>query len=396
MWLTGTDVPCLHTLYVDKPMKGHNMIQAISRVNRVFADKPHGLIVDYIGIGDELREATATYAKGGGQGEVAPDVSEAARPVFFESLAEIRRLLPEGIDYGDWRQLGRVALEDRYSQIYGYLTDYDERRAHYLQAEHHLSRAFLLVRHLDDCRPFADEIIFYQRVRKQLVKVHGQAAGQELDGAVRDLVDDAVESEGVVDIFAAAGMERADLSILDDDFLQTFKDKPQPNLRLKLLEQLLRREIRSRERKNLARARSFRELLEETLRKYHNRLIEAADVIRAMLEIKNNIESQDQRAEALGLEEEELAFYDAVATKVGDIYDDAFLAPLIHEVVQTIKRNLKVDWTEGHREDVRAGVRVAVKRVLVRKGVKREDFDKIVPFVMEQAQAAYRDWPAVA
>ena len=132
-----------------------------------------GLIVDYIGVGDELREATATYAKGGGKGEVAPEVSETAKPLFFEALNEVRRLLPEGIDYGEWRSLGRIDLEDRYSLIYGYLVEHDERRAHFLQAEHQLSRAFLLVKHLDDCRPFADEIVFFQRVRKQLVKVRG-------------------------------------------------------------------------------------------------------------------------------------------------------------------------------------------------------------------------------
>lgn len=396
MWLTGTDIPCLHTLYVDKPMKGHNMIQAISRVNRVFSDKPHGLIVDYIGIGDELRDATATYAQGGGTGDVAPEVSEEARPVFGEALRELRALLLDGIDYGDWRGLSRIGLEDRYSETYGYLTAYDERRDHFLQAEHRLSRAFLLVRHLDDCRTYADEIIFYQRVRKQLVKLTGLQAGLELDGAVRDLVDDSVESEGVVDIFAAAGIDRPDISILDEDFLQTFKNKPHVNLRLQLLEQLMRQEIQQREGRNLAQARSFKELLEQTLQKYHNRLIDAAAVIRAMIEIRQKIENEEKRAGDLGLEEEELAFYDAVVGSTAGTYDDRFLSELIHEVVLTVKRNLRVDWTEGHREDVRAGVRSAVKRVLIRRGVQAEDFDKIVPLVMRQAEASYRDWPLVA
>ncbi len=229
-----------------------------------------------------------------------------------------------------------------------------------------------------------------------MIKVTDQSTRHALDGAVRDLVDDAVESEGVVDIFAAAGLERADISILDDAFLQTFKDKPLPNLRLKLLEQLLRKEIRKRERQNLAQARSFKELLEQTLQKYHNRLIDAAELIRAMIEIKQGFGSQDQRAADLGLEAEELAFYDAVADNVEGVYDDAFLGPLIHDVVRTIKRNLKVEWTEAHRDDVKAGVRGAVKRVLLRKGVKPGDFSKIVPFVMKQAEAAYRDWPLVA
>ena len=397
MWLTGTDIPCLHTLYVDKPMKGHSMIQAISRVNRVFRGKPHGLIVDYIGIGDELREATATYARGGGTGDVAPSVSEEARPVFLEALRELRSILPDAVeDYGDWRRLSRIDLEDRYSLVYGYLSAQDGRREHFFEAEHKLSKAYLLVKHLDDCRPLADEIVFSQRVRKQLTKIKTPQPQLDLDHAVRDLVDDSIESEGVVDIFAAAGIERADISILDDEFLQTFKDKPLPNLRLQLLEQLVRDELKRREKKNLAQAKSFQELLEKTLQRYHNRLIDAAAVIQAMIEIRKRLETQDQRAQELGLEEEELAFYDAVAAAVGDVYDHPFLRGLVHDVVQTIKQNLKVDWTEPHREDVRAGVRLAVKRVLARRGIRAEDFDKVVPFVMRQAEEVWRDWGAVA
>ena len=397
MWLTGTNIPCLHTLYVDKPMRGHNLVQAISRVNRVFRDKPHGLIVDYIGIGDDLREATATYTRGGGRGDPALSVEAEARPLFQDTLAEIRRLLPDGIDYGDWRTLDRIDLEDRYSGVYGYLTEYEERRDLFLQVEHRLSSAFLLVKHLDDCRLFADEIIFYQRVRKQLIKaMPGRKPPTDLDQAVRDLVDDSVESEGVVDIFKAAGIEQADISILDDAFLQTFKDQPMENLRLKLLEKLVRDEIRRRQRKNLAKAKSFRELLEETLQRYHNRLIDAAAVIRAMIAIRREMEQDDQRAAELGLGEDELAFYDAIANNLAGVYDEKFLSGLIHEVVQTVKRNLKVDWTEPHREDVKAGVRAAVKRVLRARGVRAEHFDAIVGRIMEQAEALYAEWPLAA
>ena len=394
MWLTGTDIPCLHTLYIDKPMRGHNVIQAISRVNRVFRDKPHGLVVDYIGVGDELREATNKYTKGGGRGEPAPDVSEEAKPVFLECLEAVLKLLPEGINYGDWRRLPRIDLEDRYALVFGHLTADDELRDHYLQAELRLTQAYLLVKHLDDCRPFADEIIFYQRVRKQILKtIPGRRPPRELEHAVRDLVDDTVESEGVVDIFESAGIEGADISILDDQFLQTFKDQPLPNLRLKLLEKLLADEIQLRERKNLAKARSFRELLETTLQKYHNRLIDAAAVIRAMIQIKHEMDDSDKRAAELGLSEEELAFYDAVASNYNDIYGVDFLRELINDVVQTIRRNLKVDWTEPHREDVQAAVRAAVKRVLRTRGVKPEDFDQFITHIMAQAEALYADWP---
>jgi type I restriction enzyme R subunit len=397
MWLTGTNIPCLHTLYVDKPMQGHNLVQAISRVNRVFRDKPHGLIVDYIGIGDDLREATATYTRGGGRGDPAPSVEAEARPLFLETLSEIRRQLPQGVDYGNWRRLDRINLEDRYTAVFGYLTEYEERRDHFLQIEHRLSSAFLLVKHLDDCRLFADEMIFYQRVRKQLVKaISGGKPRTDLDQAVRDLVDDSVESEGVVDIFEAAGIKQQDISILDDAFLQTFKDKPMENLRLRLLEKLVRDEISLRQKKNLVKAKSFRELLEETLQRYHNRLIDAAAVIRAMIAIRREMEEDDKRAAQLGLGEDELAFYDAVAENLVGIYDEKLLSGLIHDVVQTVKRNLKVDWTEPHREDVKAGVRAAVKRVLRANGVGAEHFDAVVGRIMEQAEALYADWPVAA
>jgi type I restriction enzyme R subunit len=398
MWLTGTDIPCLHTLYVDKPMKGHTMIQAISRVNRVFSDKPHGLIVDYIGIGDELRAATAKYsAKGENHGKPAGGLDEDARPLFEAALAEIRSLLPVGVNYGEWRRLSPIENEDRYAAVYGHLSGEDALRDHFLDAELRLTTAFLLVKHLEDCRAWADEVIFCQRVRKQLLKTKkGRGPEREIEKAVRDLVDDTVETEGVVDIFKAAGIARADISILDDNFLQTFKDRPLPDLRLKLLEKLLADEIHMRAKKNLAKAKTFRELLEATIQNYHNRLIDAAAVIRAMLEIKKDMEASDQRAAQLGLAEDELAFYDAVATTYENVYGVEFLKGLIHDVVQSIKRNLKVDWTEPHREDVKAAVRAAVRRVLTKQGVKAEDFERLLPVVMAQAEALYAEWPIAA
>ena len=397
MWLTGTDIPCLHTLYIDKPMQGHSMIQAISRVNRVFRDKPHGLIVDYIGIGDELREATSRYTSGGGRGDPAPDVEQSARPLFFECMEAVRQLLPPDRNYGGWRRMSRIEMEDLYALVYGRLADDDDLRNEFLAAELRLTSAFLLVKHLDDCRTGADEVIFYQRVRKQINKaLPGKKPHRELEQAVRDLVDDAVESEGVVDIFRAAGIEKADVSILDDRFLQAFKDMPQENLRLKLLEKLIRDEIQVRLKANLARARSFREMLENTLTKYHNRLIDAAAVIRALIQIRKDMDADQQRAAAMNLSEEELAFYDAVAANAATVYDQAFLRDLIHDVVQAIKRNLKVDWTEPHREDVKAEVRAAVKRILRSRGVRAEDFDPFLERFMAQAAALFADWPAAA
>lgn len=397
MWLTGTDIPCLHTLYVDKPMKGHNVIQAISRVNRVFRDKPHGLIVDYIGIGEELREATAKYTKGGGVGEPAPDVEREARPLFLQNLQAVRALLPEKVDFGNWRGLSRIDYEDRCALVYGLLAESEELEEGYLEAEAALTKSFLLVKHLDDCRAFADEIIFYQHVRNQLRKLEtGRKREEQIETAVRDLVDETIESEGVVDIFKVAGIDQPDVSILDDQFLQTHKDRPLENLRVKLLEKLMSEEIQSRQKRNVAKAKSFRELLQSTLQKYHNRLIDAAAVIQAMIEIRKEMDTEDSRANELGLDPEELAFYDAVSENYQTIYDQQFLTDLIHEVVANIRHNLKVDWTAPHREDVKAEVRAAVKNVLRKRGIRKEHFDVFLVHIMKQAEELYANWPSAA
>jgi type I restriction enzyme R subunit len=398
MWLTGTDIPCLHTLYVDKPMRGHNVIQAISRVNRVFSDKPHGLIVDYIGIGEELREATATYTRGGGTGDPAPDIGERGRPAFFAALEAVRDCLPPGNDWGAWRQLSRIEFEDLHSLAYGYLTADDELRDRFLDAELQLSNAFLLVKHLDDCRGFADELICYQRVRRQVGKTRpGPAEStRDLDRAVRDLIDDHVESEGVVDIFRLAGIEKADISILDDKFLQTWKGRPLEDLRLKLLEKLLRDEISVRESQNLVKARSFRDMLETMLAKYHNRVIDAAAIVEEMIRMRHEMDADAMRATELGLGADELAFYDVIAQLRGNATEVAVLRDLVHDVVGAIKRNLKVDWTAPHRDDVRAAIRAAVRRTLRKRDVGEGEVDAIVERTMAQAEALYAEWPLAA
>jgi type I restriction enzyme R subunit len=393
MWLTGTDIPCLHTLYVDKPMEGHNMIQAISRVNRVFSNKPHGLIVDYIGIGDSLREATNQYTNSGGKGEPAPDVETEGKKIFDQALQDTRACLPSGRNYGGWRAMSDIDMEDLYALVYGFLAADDNKRDDFIQAEAVLSSAFLLVKHLDDCRQLADEIIFYQRVRKQILKTVSGRRTVDLDRAVQDLVDDNIHTEGVVDIFNVAGIDKPDISILDDAFLQTFKDHPLENLRVRLLERLMADEIYRRQKNNLARSKSFRQQLEKTLLDYHNRLIDAKEVIEQMIAIRREMESDDQRAKELGLTPEEIAFYDAVAGNFMTIYDQAFLRDLVHEVVQTLKRNLKVDWTEPSREEIRAGVRSAVKTVLRKKKIREEDLEPFLGSVMVQAQALYAEWP---
>lgn len=398
MWLTGTDIPCLHTLYVDKPMRGHNVIQAISRVNRVFSDKPHGLIVDYIGIGEELREATATYSSGGGTGAPAADISEQARPAFHEAIEAVRACLPQERDWSVWRKLSRIEFEDLHSLAYGYLAADDDLRDRFLEAELRLTNAFLLVKHLDDCRAFADEVICYQRIRGQVGKTKpgGAAATRDLDRAVRDLIDDHVEAEGVVDIFKLAGIDKPDISILDENFLQTWKDRPLEDLRLKLLERLLNDEIVLHERRNLVRARSFHVMLDQMLKKYHNRVIDAAAIVEEMIRMRHAMEADARRATELGLGEDELAFYDAIVEVGGTVVERPVLRDVVHDVVSAIKRNLKVDWTEPHREDVRAAIRSAVRRALRKRQLKAEAIAILTERVMEQAEALYAGWPVAA
>jgi type I restriction enzyme R subunit len=307
------------------------------------------------------------------------------------------KVVVETASYGSWRRLSGIEYEDLCALVYGTLTDEDALRDHFLEAEGRLSVAFLLVKHLADCRAHADEIIFCQRVRNQLLKtLPGQKLPHAVEHAVRDLVDDSIATDEIVDIFKVAGIDQPDVSIIDDIFLQTWKSKPLENLRLKLLQRLLDDEIKRALRKNQTRARSFHELLRATLEKYHNRLIDAAAVIREIIRIRDELRAEEQRAGALGLDDDELAFYDAVAANLGTVFDQAVLSGLIHDVVQTIKHNLRVDWTAPHRDDVKAGVRSAVRRVLRRKGVKAEDLEPFIAAVMQQAEQSYREWPLAA
>lgn len=393
MWLTGTDIPCLHSLYVDKPMRGHSLMQAIARVNRVFRDKPGGLIVDFIGVGHLLKEAARKYTTGG-FGNPSEDLDEVAKAQFMEALEEIRALMPKGVAGAGWRHLSSIQLEDLCAQLFGYFTETEEKRDGFLAAEKRLSAAYSLVHHLPECQEHADEVAFYQVIRSQLRRsLPGPKPGEDRDKAVRDLVDRSITTAGVVDIFKAAGLTKPDISVLDEKFLEEFKFKEQENLRLKLLKKLIDDEIQLRQRKNLKKYRSFKEMLEDTLQRYHNNAITAAEVVQAMIRIRQEMRSEDQRQKTTGLTDEELAFYDAISGLGEGAYDQPFLCGLVREIVEAVRRNLKVDWTKPHRENVKAGVKVAVRMVLRKRGIKADQFDFILARVMEQAEAIYGEWP---
>jgi type I restriction enzyme R subunit len=309
MWLTGFDAPSLHTMYVDKPMRGHGLMQAIARVNRVFRDKPGGLVVDYLGLAHELRQALATYTESGGKGRTAINQEEAVA-VMLEKY-EVCCGLFHGFDRSKWvagtPEERLTLLPSTQEHILGQ----EDGKNRLLRAVHELSQAFALAVPHEEALHIRDDVAFFQAARAVLVKrAPGEAkTEEELDLAVGQIVSRAVASAGVIDIFAAVGLERPDISILSEEFLAEVKGMPQRNLAVELLRKLLSGEIRTRQRKNVVQARSFTEMLEQSLRRYQNRAIEAAQVIEELIGLAKQMREANARGEALGLSEDELAFF---------------------------------------------------------------------------------------
>ncbi|RKY96003.1 MAG: DEAD/DEAH box helicase [Candidatus Thorarchaeota archaeon] len=394
MWLTGFDAPCLHTMYIDKPMRGHTLMQAIARVNRVFRDKPGGLVVDYIGLAYELKQALATYTESGGTGRTAIDQEEAVA-VMLEKY-DVCCGLFHGFDWSKWTTgtpqerlaLLPAALEHILAQENG--------RERLLQAAAELTKAFALAVPREEALRIRDDVAFFQAVRSALSKrtpAEGKTE-EELDHAVRQIIDKAIAPEGVIDIFAAAGLPKPDISILSEEFLAEVRGMPQKNLAVEVLRKLLEDEIKTRRRKNVVQARSFAELLERTIRRYQNRTIEAAQVIEELIELAREMREADRRGEDLGLSEEELAFYDALETNDSavQVLGDEILRTIACELVEAVRKNVTVDWTV--RENVRARLRVIVKRILRRYGYPPDRQEKATQTVLEQAEVLSEGWAA--
>ena len=392
MWLTGFDAPSLHTMYVDKPMRGHGLMQAIARVNRVFRDKPGGLVVDYLGLAHELKYALATYTESGGTGRTALDQNEAVA-VMLEKY-EICCGLFHGFDRSDWingtpaERLGLLpaAQEHVLAQENG--------KDRCVRAVRELSQAFALAVPHEETTRIRDDVAFFQAVRSVLAKRATVDARPEedLDHAVRQIISRAVASEGVVDIFAAAGLKKPDISILSDEFLAEVRDMPQRNLAVELLQKLLKGELATRRRKNVVQARSFAEMLEQTLRRYQNRAVEAAQVIEELIALAREMRAANARGEELGLSEEELAFYDALETNDSavQVLGDETLRGIARELVATVRGNVTIDWTL--RENVRAHLRVLVKRILRKHGYPPDKREKATRTVLEQAEVLSEGW----
>ena len=392
MWLTGFDAPSLHTMYVDKPMRGHGLMQAIARVNRVFKDKPGGLVVDYLGLADELKAALATYTEAGGKGETALDQAEAVA-VMIEKY-EVCLGLFHGFDWTLWTTGAPQVRLSLLPAAQEHILVQEEGKSRLLRSVTDLSQAFALAVPHGEAMRIRDDVAFFQAVRAVLAKgtPGEQRTDEELDHAIRQIISRAVISGEVVDIFAAAGLKKPDISILSDEFLAEVRGMPQRNLAVELLQKLLKGEIKTRLRRNIVLAKSFADLLEQAVRKYQNRAIETAQVIEELIGLAKQMRDANQRGESLGLTEDELAFYDALETNDSavKVLGEPTLKDIARELVATVKKNVTIDWTM--RENVRANLRVIVKRILRKYGYPPDKQEKATALVLEQTEVLSQDW----
>lgn len=394
MWLTGFDVPPAHTIYVDKPMKGHTLMQAIARVNRVWKDKPSGLVVDYLGVAEELRKAVGTY--GGRKGErPGVPVEEALR--VLEEKVDVVSSMFHGFDYEPYNTDDQGDRIDTLAGGVDHILALDDGKQRFLDAMSALNKAAGIAIHLEEARPLRDDVAFYQAVQKNVRKYATSPAGsgrssEELGAAIRQIVSSAVHSDGVVDVFGLAGIERPDLSILSAEFLATLHESPHKNLQVEALRKLLKDEIRAQERRNVVQARRFSEMLDKTITGYQNRSLEAAEVVLELIEMAKAIREAPKRGERLGLTQDELAFYDALADHDGvrEVMADDVLGVIAHDLAEAIRRSVTIDWTQ--KEAVRAKMRASVKRLLRRHGYPPDKREAAVATVIEQAEHIARDW----
>ena len=394
MWLTGFDAPSLHTMYIDKPMRGHGLMQAIARVNRVFKDKPGGLVVDYLGIAHELKRAVTTYTESGGTGQSVLDQTQAVA-VMLEKY-EVCCGLFYGFNRSKWVTGTPQERLNLLPSAQEHILSQENGKDRCIQSVRELSQAFALAVPQEEALNIRDDVAFFQAVQSVLAKRAPADARpeEELDHAVRQIISRVVASEGMIDIFAAAGLEKPDISILSDEFLAEVQSIPQRNLAVELLQKLLKGELAVRRRKNIVQARSFAEMLEQTIRRYQNRTVEAAQVIEELIQLARELRMANARGEELGLSEDELAFYDALETNDSavQILGDEILRMIARDLVETVQRNVTIDWTL--RENVRANLRRLVKRILRKHGYPPDKQEKATQTVLEQAEVLSTNWVA--
>jgi type I restriction enzyme R subunit len=391
MWLTGFDVPSMHTMYLDKPMKGHNLMQAIARVNRVYKDKQGGLVVDYLGIAPQLKEALANYTETD-QGETAVP-QEQAVSIMLEKY-EIVRAMYHDFDYNRYFNSsmgGRTRIIAEAMNFILGLTDGEKR---YRKAVTELSQAFSLAVPHDEALEIRDEVGFFQAVKAGINKysIKSGPTEEDYDYAIKQIVSGAVSSDEVIDVFTAAGLDKPNVSILSDEFLEEVRGLDHQNLALEALKKLLNDQIRFISRRNVIKSRSFLELLEQTIRKYQSRTIEAAQVIAELIDLAKQIRKETEKGADLGLTGDEVAFYDALAENPSAVKElgDATLKKIAKELVQMLRENTTIDW--AYRDNVRAKIRIYIKKLLKKYDYPPDHQEGATQLVLLQAETVCKDW----
>ncbi|WP_461534436.1 HsdR family type I site-specific deoxyribonuclease [Sinomicrobium sp.] len=387
MWLTGFDAPSMHTLYIDKPMKGHNLMQAIARVNRVYKDKPGGLIVDYLGIASDLKKALAFYSDAGGKGD--PTIAqEQAVQLMLEKLEVVSNMY-HGFAYESYFEADTSKKLSLILAAEEHILGLEDGKKRYINEVTALSKAFAIAVPHEQAMDAKDEVSFFQAVKARLAKFDSTGTGktdEEIETTIRQVIDKALVSEQVIDVFDAAGIKRPDISILSDEFLMELKGMEYKNVALEVLKKLLNDEIKSRAKKNLVKSRSFSEMLENSIRKYHNKILTAAEVIEELIKLSKGIVEMDNEAKQMGLTDFEYAFYTAVANNdsAKELMQQDKLRELAMVLTETIRQNASIDWTI--KESVKAKLKVAVKRILRKYGYPPDMQMLATETVLKQAE----------
>jgi type I restriction enzyme R subunit len=391
MWLTGFDAPSLHTMYLDKPMRGHTLMQAIARVNRVFKDKQGGLIVDYIGIANDLRQALAEYTESDKKLTGIPQEIAVAK---MQEKYEIVLALFHGFDY---KRFFPASPNERMSimlQAMDHILKQEKGKERYLKEVSTLLWAFALAVPNDEALKIRDDVGFFQAVKAAIVKNTETKTTQteDVDTAIKQIISKAIISDRVIDVFAAAGFKKPDVSILSEEFLEKVKEMPQKNLAFETLKRLLNDEIRFRQKKNLIQARSFEELLDKAIKAYTNKSIETAQVIQQLIDLARKMREEQKRGTQLHLTEDEVAFYDALADHPGvkEVMGDETLKTIAKELLQIVRNNVTIDWTL--RDNVQAKLRIMVKHILKKYGYPPDKQQKATDTVLDQAKLLCKDW----
>ncbi|MFU8844734.1 MAG: type I restriction endonuclease subunit R [Bacteroidales bacterium] len=393
MWLTGFDAPVVHTMYVDKIMEGHNLMQAIARVNRVFRDKPAGLIVDYIGIGNRLKDATKKYTGGGGKGKPTIDIDETFE-VCLNQVQLTKSYLPDDLVYSGWKGLTSGDKLMLISKEVNHIVRNDEQANQFMLAEKTLSGLVSIVKSHPRIQEIALDVIFLQHVGAAVRKAKRPPIDpKKKEQQIKELISRSIDSEEIIDVYQMAGIEKPDISILNEEFLLGAKEKKSGReLKVELLRQILNNEIRIRQPKNLKKYSSLKKEVEDVIKKYHNNAIDSYTTILELYNKAKEMQDEEKRTKELGIDEKELAFYDIMARHKDAIKEYRLIKDIAHKVVKAVENNLQLDWYK--KPEAQAAIRSALKREL-RKNVNINELNTILSEIMEQAEGQYKEWPMV-